>query len=57
MYMCTLKVMELNLPSETGSACQACRGVKVWEMLPAAVQKVTSKVNFKSLLKQICRFQ
>ena len=31
------------------------RGVKVWEMLPVAVQKATTKVKFKSYMKQICR--
>ena len=30
-------------------------GVKVWEMLPVAVQKATTKVKFKSYMKQICR--
>ena len=32
-------------------------GVKVWEMLLVAVQKATTKVKFRSLMKQICRFQ
>ena len=31
------------------------RGVKVWDMLPATVQKATTKVKFKSLIKKICR--
>ena len=31
------------------------RGVKLWEMLPEKVQKVTTKVKFKSLVKQICK--
>ena len=31
------------------------RGVNVWNMLPAAVQKATTKVKFKSLIKKICR--
>ena len=31
------------------------RGVKVWEMLPSGVQKATTKVKFKSLIKHICR--
>ena len=31
------------------------RGVKVWEMLPVAVQKATTKVKVKSYMKQICR--
>ena len=30
-------------------------GVKVWHMLPATVQKVTTKVKFKLLIKKICR--
>ena len=31
------------------------RGVKVWDMLPATVQKATTKVKFKLLIKKICR--
>ena len=31
------------------------RGMKVWDMLPATVQKATTKVKFKSLIKKICR--
>ena len=31
------------------------RGVKLWEMLPEKVQKATTRVNFKSLVKQICK--
>ena len=33
------------------------RGVKVWEMLPIAVQRATTKVKFKAYIymKQICR--
>ena len=31
------------------------RQVKVWDMLPATVQKVTTKVKFKLLIKKICR--
>ena len=31
------------------------RGVKVWNMLPATVQKATTKVKFKLLIKIICR--
>ena len=30
------------------------RGVKVWEMLPAGVEKATTKVKFKKLLKTLC---
>ena len=30
-------------------------GDGVWEMLPAMVQKATTKVKFKALIKQICR--
>ena len=30
-------------------------GVKVWDMLPATVQKATTKVKFKLLVKNICR--
>ena len=33
------------------------RGIKVWEMLPVAVQKATAKVKFKLLMKQICGLQ
>ena len=29
------------------------RGVRVWDMLPATVQKVTTKVKFKCLIKKI----
>ena len=31
------------------------RGVKLWEMLPEKVQKATTKVKFKSFVKQICK--
>ena len=31
------------------------RGVRVWDMLPATVQKATTKVKFKTLIKKICR--
>ena len=31
------------------------RGVKVWDMLPATVQKATTKLKFKLLIKKICR--
>ena len=31
------------------------RGVKVWDMLPETVQKATTKVKFKLLIKRICR--
>ena len=30
-------------------------GVKIWDMLPATVQKATTKVKFKLLIKKICR--
>ena len=30
-------------------------GVKVWDMLPATVQKATTKVKFKLLINKICR--
>ena len=30
-------------------------GVGVWDMLPAMVQKATTKVKFKALIKKICR--
>ena len=29
--------------------------VRVWDMLPATVQKATTKVKFKTLIKKICR--
>ena len=35
--------------------CPKMRGVNVWDMLPAMVQKATTKVKFKALIKQICR--
>ena len=31
------------------------RGVRVWDMLPATVQKATTKVKFNTLIKKICR--
>ena len=31
------------------------RGMKVWNMLPANVQKATTKVKFKCLIKKICK--
>ena len=31
------------------------RGVKLWRMLPKKVKKATTKVQFKSLVKQICK--
>ena len=31
------------------------RGVKLWEMLPEKVQKATTKVKFRSFVKQICK--
>ena len=31
------------------------RGVKLWEMLPLDVQRATTKVKFKKLIKEICR--
>ena len=31
------------------------RGVKVWDMLPATVQKAITKVKLKLLIKKICR--
>ena len=31
------------------------RGVNVWNMLPATVQKATTKVKFKAMIKKICR--
>ena len=31
------------------------RGVKLWEMLPEKVQIATTKVKFKSFVKQICK--
>ena len=31
------------------------RGMKVWDMLPSKVQKATTKVKFKILIKKICR--
>ena len=31
------------------------RGVKLWEMLPLNVQRATTKVKFKKLIKEICR--
>ena len=31
------------------------RGVKLWEMLPLDVQRETTKVKFKKLIKEICR--
>ena len=30
-------------------------GVKIWDMLQANVQKATTKVKFKLLIKKICR--
>ena len=30
-------------------------GMKVWNMLPANVQKATTKVKFKCLIKKICK--
>ena len=34
---------------------QLVRGVKLWEMLPEKLQKATTYVKFKSLVKQICK--
>ena len=31
------------------------RGVKVWDMLQSYVQRATTKVKFKSMIKHICR--
>ena len=32
-----------------------CRCSKIWEMLTYDVQRVTKKVKFKNLIKQMCR--
>ena len=31
------------------------RCVRIWDMLPVKVQKATTKVKFKCLIKKICR--
>ena len=31
------------------------RGVEVWDMLPVSVQNATTLVEFKTLVKAICR--